>query len=515
MRCPRFPLISGVLPLIVAAAAPAGAGTITWSGPASPCGATLQGCINGAASGDLIEVATNVPIHEDLTIDKSLELAAAPGFSPVLGDLRLVLLTNPEFNANRIRFRDFTLTRGFVSAVQISAKTFDVEVRNLTIHNTFNGRAEIEVRTGSLGPYGPVQAGIVGNRLTIPSDSQISPVRAISLEGGTAASLRGLIQGNRIDHFDGGQDGAIGVFNVVADLEVTVVANEIRGSNYNDGIFFFQFGEGSSTVRYLDNLVVGQTSESGAPGSYVILVDAGTAAIEVVNNTAADGDNGILILGRDDLGASWSGIVANNVVSGMSGSGIVLGQPSLTSGVVENDHNLVFDVGSNLFTPGPGTLFDDPLFAGGGNYRLTDPSPARNAGDDARVPSDLTTDLDGSPRTVGGRVDMGAYESSSLVATPPAGGDGFRLHAGFPNPFRSSTALRYELARPAHVWMGVFDVQGRLVRWLVSGAFQPSGPQLSQWDGRDAEGRSMAPGVYFCRLQAGATPLARRMVLLR
>jgi hypothetical protein len=474
MRRHRFLLVSAILSLSSAAVSPASAGTLTWSGPASPCGSTLQGCINGAGSGDIVEVATNVPIHEDLTIDKSLELAAAPGFSPVLGDLRTVLLTNPALQANRIRFRDFTLTRGFVSAVQVSGKTFDVEVRNLTIHNTFNGRAEIEVRPGSFGPYGPVQAGIVGNRLTIPANSQALGARAISLEGGSAASLLGLIQGNRIDHFDGGQEGAIGVFNLTADLDVTVVANEVRGSDYNDGVLFFQFGEGSSNVRVLDNLVVGQTTKSGVPVSYALVVDAGDATFEIVNNTAADGDNGIFVLGRDDLGASWSGIVANNVVSGMSGTGIVLAQPTLTSGVVDNDHNLVFDVGNNLFTPGPGTLFADPLFL----------------------------------------VDMGAYESPSLVASGHAPSGASRLHSNTPNPFHSTTSIRYELTRRERVRLGVFDVRGRLVRWLVSGAVLEPGPQGSDWDGRGIRGEPMPPGVYFCRLEAGGTSTMRRMVLL-
>lgn len=514
MRRSTFPHLSLCLLLTGATASPVAAGTVTWSGPASPCGATLQTCIDGAAAGDVVEVATNVPILEDLTIAKSLTLTAAPGFTPVIGDLHSVLLTNPAPLANSIRFEHFTLTRGFVSAVQLSSGTFDVGIQFLTIHNNFNGRALIEVRTGQFGPYGALQAGIVGNRLTIPAGSQILGARAITLEGGYATSLLGLIQGNRIDHFDGGQDGAIGVFNLDADLDVSVVANEIRGSGYNDGVFFVQFGEGSSTVRMLDNLVVGQTTDSGAPGSYVLLVDGGTAAFEVVNNTAADGDNGILVLGRDDLGASWGGTVANNIVSGMTSTGIALFQPTLTSGVVDNDHNLTFDVGFNNFMPGPGTLSADPLFVGAGDYRLSDPSPARNSGNDTRVPVDLTTDLEGNPRIFGGRVDMGAYESASLVSAPPSA-PSLRFHPNVPNPFRTSTVIRYELPEPGAVRLGVFDVQGRLVRWLRPDAAQPSGLHRAPWDGRDMQGRSVAPGVYFCRLEAGGHSVTRRMVLLQ
>ena len=43
------------------------------------------------------------------------------------------------------------------------------------------------------------------------------------------------------------------------------------------------------------------------------------------------------------------------------------------------------------------TLFVDPLFVGGANYRLTDPSPARNTGNAARVPADPSVPRIGYP----------------------------------------------------------------------------------------------------------------------
>jgi hypothetical protein len=107
--------------------------------------------------------------------------------------------------------------------------------------------------------------------------------------------------------------------------------------------------------------------------------------------------------------------VANNIVSHMSGGGIEIGQPTLTSGSVDNDHNLVYDVGFNAFTPGPGTLSTDPVFLGAANYHLSSTSPAINSGNSARVPVDLSTDLDGVARQVA-TVDMGAYETGCLAS---------------------------------------------------------------------------------------------------
>ncbi len=56
--------------------------------------------------------------------------------------------------------------------------------------------------------------------------------------------------------------------------------------------------------------------------------------------------------------------------------------------------------------PGEGNLDVDPLFAGPDDYHLGDGSPAINAGRDEGV----SEDLDGRPRPVGSRPDIGAYE---------------------------------------------------------------------------------------------------------
>ncbi len=60
---------------------------------------------------------------------------------------------------------------------------------------------------------------------------------------------------------------------------------------------------------------------------------------------------------------------------------------------------------------GPGNIASEPLFVnanGWSHLRLQTNSPCINAGNDACAPG--LTDLDGNPRIVGGRVDVGAYE---------------------------------------------------------------------------------------------------------
>lgn len=85
-----------------------------------------------------------------------------------------------------------------------------------------------------------------------------------------------------------------------------------------------------------------------------------------------------------------------------------------------------------------------------------------------------------------------------------------------PNPFRDDVHLRWAAppGRPAAVH--VFDVTGRRVRSLPPRA-GASGPVegVVSWDGRDADGHAVMPGVYFVRLQAGTEGVTRKLVRIR
>jgi hypothetical protein len=431
-----------VLPTMAVLALPAAADVRTFPGSA-PCNATLQACIDGADPGDVVEIATNTAIDESLEVSKSLSLRPAAGFSPVIAALNSILLLNPAGEANAIVIEDLTLERGFVSAVQVSTDALDVRIAGLEVRDTFNGRAEIEVRTGQPGPFGPVTFEVSSNDLTVPT-GQFNGAGAISIQGGNAATMRGVVRDNTILHFDGQQRGAIEVSNAIADLDVDVIGNRISGTNYNEGVSFFQFAEGIAQVRFINNLVTGQVAEAGAPGAFVVNVSGGSAQFEILNNTAAASDRGILVSGRTDLGATVSGLIANNVVADITGVGVGV-DPELD---VVNEFNLVFNTGSDFFTPGPGTLFVDPRFVGGDDFHLSAASQAVNAGNADRVPADITTDLDGLPRILGAGVDLGAFELQEAAAEGCATQPLTDCHVSA----TSSLALRFREGELAWQW---------------------------------------------------------------
>jgi len=102
-----------------------------------------------------------------------------------------------------------------------------------------------------------------------------------------------------------------------------------------------------------------------------------------------------------------------------------------------------------------------------------------------------------------GRKTLGATAVDETRSTAIA------LVVADPNPFTSSTTIRYDIPRDAQVTLTVYDVLGRKVTTLVSSR-QPAGSHETQLDGG-----SLASGVYFCRLTAGDSHDTKKLVILK
>lgn len=89
------------------------------------------------------------------------------------------------------------------------------------------------------------------------------------------------------------------------------------------------------------------------------------------------------------------------------------------------------------------------------------------------------------------------------------------LYQNYPNPFNPVTTIRYALPERAQVDLAVYDIQGRLIRNLVSGV-RGAGQHEAPWDGRDANGRAAASGLYLYSLSTdqGFTQ-TRKLLLLK
>jgi hypothetical protein len=126
---------------------------------------------------------------------------------------------------------------------------------------------------------------------------------------------------------------------------------------------------------------------------------------------------------------------------------------------------------------------------------------------------ELSGDGDGSELTLAGDVYGAEGELVSTVVDRCALPTGATLH-GYPNPFNAVTTLAYTLAEDGHVRLRIHDVSGAEVQRLVWG-WQARGRYAVVWDGRDAEGRAVASGVYLVCLDVKGSRQVQKLVLLK
>jgi hypothetical protein len=90
----------------------------------------------------------------------------------------------------------------------------------------------------------------------------------------------------------------------------------------------------------------------------------------------------------------------------------------------------------------------------------------------------------------------------------------FALRQNFPNPFRGTTAIRYDLPVETQVQITIHDASGRMVASLVNSK-RPAGYQQVVWNGRSYHAMPLAAGTYFARLRAGSFTKTIPMVKIR
>ena len=100
------------------------------------------------------------------------------------------------------------------------------------------------------------------------------------------------------------------------------------------------------------------------------------------------------------------------------------------------------------------------------------------------------------------------------VAVAPQVSGTFQFDRVSPNPSASDSRLAFTLPHEGDVRVVIMDVQGREVRKLAAGRY-PAGRTELIWDGRDASGRPVGPGVFLAVASLGETRATRRIARLR
>ncbi len=119
----------------------------------------------------------------------------------------------------------------------------------------------------------------------------------------------------------------------------------------------------------------------------------------------------------------------------------------------------------------------------------------------------LVTTYDGKLHCLVGKSTSGAEIDSNFQFE-------FRLGQNYPNPFNEGTQIHFSLPEEHFVKLKIYNVQGQLVRTLVSENYKAGTHQI-KWAGKDDRGRQVASGIYICFLQAEVRTVSRKMLLIQ
>lgn len=88
------------------------------------------------------------------------------------------------------------------------------------------------------------------------------------------------------------------------------------------------------------------------------------------------------------------------------------------------------------------------------------------------------------------------------------------LYQNYPNPFNSETIIEYVLEKQTNVRLDIFDLLGQKMRTLVDKTEFP-GIHRARWNASDDNGRTVASGIYICRLTAGNYISHKEIIFLK
>ncbi|RKY81781.1 hypothetical protein DRQ07_03165 [candidate division KSB1 bacterium] len=90
----------------------------------------------------------------------------------------------------------------------------------------------------------------------------------------------------------------------------------------------------------------------------------------------------------------------------------------------------------------------------------------------------------------------------------------FYLYQNFPNPFNSSTEIKYDIAEPSMVRINIYSMMGEKIADLVDSYIQ-RGSYSVVWNGKNVSGANVPSGIYFVLIEAGKFTDKKKILLVK
>ena len=354
----------------------------------TPCNSTLQACIDGAASGDVIQADAN-NIDESITINKSLTLLPVPGrlFVTIGGGVTTRAISigaGPNGETVKVTLVQVLVDPGIVSISLTAGTGHQVTLRDCTVSALLNSTGtrgiNMDIRTS---------ASVYIERCLIQSHGY--PVYFMAM--GNAGDFAFLtMTGNRITGLNSASSSA----GIVLDLR----------------------GAGSAYTNIWSNVIWDVAwCNCGNPTALEIFSTGSVYGNVAIGNNTIDHAGGPGILDVGAQGTSTRQVYINNNIVTNATKGVQFPVFNSNLGVYHNYNDFFGNAGGNTYggyPAGPQTFSFDPLNAdqGFGYYALQPNSPAIDAGSASASAGVPLIDAFGRPRILGFNVDLGALESS-------------------------------------------------------------------------------------------------------
>ena len=299
----------------------------------------------------------------------------------------------------------------------------------------------------------------------------------------------------------------------IRDITIAPLENLSREiSNY----FVFENGQVADVVQptYMDfstsireQIILGEKE----PGYYEFWVRAQTAdglsdssnivSVEIVNSIpsgfslVAPEDGTLISVNQSNINNSISFIWTNSVDTDGQDLYFTLGICKESGDLACYDTTLT----DRIYQPSSQTIIDSLDLSSGPN--LLSWSVFVTDGIDTVFSADSTRYF---------TLDIDQLATESINIQP----DRFSLHQNYPNPFNPVTTITYELANQEFVSLTVYDVNGNLIKNLIS-EIRGSGKNYTNWNGTNNTNENVAGGVYLYRIDTESYSSTKKMILLK